>query len=76
MQELSLEKIETSLGTITVASNPPSVEIFDESIIPAEYIKEKVTTQIDKTAIKNAIKEGKRVAGATLVENKKSLRIK
>lgn len=76
MQDLGLEKIDTELGTLSVAKNPVSVEIYDETLIADEYKKEKVTTSIDKTAIKSAIKEGKEVQGARLVENKTSLRIK
>ena len=76
MQDLNLEKIQTELGTLTIAKNPVSVEIYDETLIADEYKKEKVTVSIDKTAIKNAIKNGKDVQGARLVEDKTSLRIK
>ena len=76
MQDLNLEKIQTELGTLTIAKNPVSVEIYDETLIADEYKKEKVTVSIDKTAIKNAIKAGKNVQGAKLVEDKTSLRIK
>lgn len=47
-----------------------SVEIFDEAQLPKEYLKEKITTAPDKTAIKIAIKAGKDVAGARIVENR------
>ncbi len=76
MQDLGLEKIPTELGILSVVKNPVSVEIYDETLISDEYKKEKVTVSIDKTAIKNAIKEGKSVQGARLIENKTSLRIK
>lgn len=76
MEKLELQKIDTELGTLSIAKNPASVEIYDESMIADEYKKEKVTVTIDKTAIKNAIKEGKEVEGARLVEDKTSLRIK
>lgn len=76
MQRLDLQKIETSLGTIAVAKNPASVEIYDETLITDEYMKEKVTVTVDKTAIKEALKNGKKVLGARLVEDKTSLRIK
>lgn len=76
MQHLNLEKIETELGILSVAKNPASVEIYDESLITDEYKKEKVTISIDKTAIKNDLKLGKEVQGARLIEDKTSLRIK
>lgn len=76
MQHLEVEKIETELGTLSIAKNPASVEIYDETLIKDEYKKEKVTISIDKTAIKNDIKAGKEVQGARLIEDKTSLRIK
>lgn len=76
MERLDLQKIDTELGTLSIAKNPASVEIFDEALISDEYKKEKVTVSIDKTSIKNALKEGKNVQGARLVEDKTSLRIK
>ena len=76
MQQLEVEKIETELGTLSIAKNPASVEIYDETLIIDEYKKEKVTISIDKTAIKNDLKAGKEVQGARLIEDKTSLRIK
>lgn len=76
MEELELQKIDTELGTLSVTKNPASVEVYDENMISDEYKKEKLTVSIDKTAIKNAIKNGKEVQGARLIEDKTSLRIK
>lgn len=76
MERLDLPKIDTELGTLSIAKNPASVEIFDETLISDEYKKEKVTVSIDKTSIKNALKAGKDVQGARLIEDKTSLRIK
>lgn len=76
MEKLNLQKIDTELGSLTIAKNPVSVEIYDENMISDEYKKEKITVTIDKTAIKNAIKDGKKIQGARLVEDKTSLRIK
>lgn len=76
MENLNLQKIDTELGSLTIAKNPVSVEIYEENMISDEYKKEKITVTIDKTAIKNAIKEGKEVQGARLIEDKTSLRIK
>lgn len=46
-----------------------AVNITDENIIPAEYVWTKTTTNIDKVAIKNAIKNGTEVPGAEIKEN-------
>lgn len=66
------------LGNFTVSYRSSSaVEILDVSQIPAEYMK---TPKIpdpapDKTAIKDAIKEGKEIPGAR-IEERKNLQIK
>ncbi|HPC34602.1 MAG TPA: siphovirus Gp157 family protein [Candidatus Absconditabacterales bacterium] len=46
-----------------------SVEIFDENLIPKEYLKETTTVSPDKVKIKNAIKQDIVVPGAILKEN-------
>lgn len=76
MERLDISKIDTELGTLSVSKNPISVEIYDEALITDEYRKERVTVAIDKTAIKNDLKAGKKVEGARLIEDKTSLRIK
>ena len=77
MERLDLTKIETELGNLAIAKNPLSVEIENEEEIPEEFKKEVVTVKIDKTAIKNHFKEtGEIIAGAKIVDDKTSLRIK
>lgn len=48
-----------------------ATEIIDESLIPNEYMVEKVERKPDKTAIKKAIESGIDVAGAQVVEKQK-----
>ena len=50
--------------------NSEAVEIVNESDIPAEYMREKVQTAPDKTAIKEALKNNFQIPGAILVQNK------
>ena len=45
------------------------VEVLDEKLIPKAYINKKVELKPDLTAIKEAIKNGKKVKGAELVSN-------
>lgn len=77
MERLGITKMDTELGTLSIAKNPLSVEIENEDEIPAEFKQEIVTTKIDKTAIKNHFKEtGEVVSGVQIVDDKTSLRIK
>ena len=75
MEQLDIEKLETPVGTLKIKKNPASVKILHENEIPVEYIKEKITTSIDKTKIKEDIKKGLVVLGAELVETNTRLEI-
>lgn len=77
MEKLGLDKIQTELGTLSIARNPISVEIENEEAIPEEFKNIVQTVKIDKTAIKKHFKEtGEVIAGVQIVDDKTSLRIK
>jgi hypothetical protein len=71
MQTMDSKLIEAPDVAIQVRQNPESVLIFDEAQIPADYIKAKMETSIDKTAIKSALKAGRDVPGAKLTRTQK-----
>jgi hypothetical protein len=52
--------------SIKLRQNPESVKVDDESLIPRDYFAEKVTHTLDKTLVKQAIKDGFTVAGCRL----------
>jgi len=76
MEKLGLDKIETPLGNLTIKKNPASVNIIDESLISREYIKEKITTSVNLTAIKKDIEKDIKVLGVELVKTNTRLEIK
>lgn len=77
MESNGFQKIDTGLGSLTIAKNPMSVEIENEDEIPSEFKQEIITTKIDKNAIKKYIKEtGEIIPGVIIVDDKTSLRIK
>lgn len=77
MEKGGFTKVETELGSLTIAKNPASVEVVNEDEIPAEFKQEVVTVKIDKTAIKNHFKEtGEIPTGVNILTNNTSLRIK
>lgn len=75
LQELDTKKVETTLGNISIRNNAPSVIIEDERMIDERFLDEVTTYTINKTCIKEALKNGEFVAGAYL-ESTKSLQIK
>ena len=77
MQVLGLNKIETELGTISIANSPISVEIVDEDKIPAEYKTIVQTIKVDKKAISDNFKStGEIIEGVNIITNNTNLRIK
>lgn len=77
MERLGLDKIPTELGTLSIAKNPLSVEIEDETAVPEEFKTIVQTVKVDKTAIKNHFKEtGEIIPGTKIIDDKMSLRIK
>lgn len=57
MEKNGIKKIETGLGTISIAKNPISIEIENEEEVPDEFKTTITTTKIDKTKIKDNFKE-------------------
>lgn len=77
MENNGITKIETGLGTLSIAKSPVSVEIINEDAIPSEFKQEVVTVKVDKTKIKNNFKEtGEIPEGVNIVTTNTSLRIK
>lgn len=77
MNILETNKIETPRGTISLVTNPISVEIVDENKIPNKYKKQVIETKIDKAAISRDFKNtGELTEGVRIINDKKSLRFK
>ena len=72
MQSCNLAKITKSpLFQIKIVRNNPSVNVFDQDIIPSAYwrTKETVTQTIDKVAIKESLAKGQVIPGCELKTN-------
>jgi|ERR1700722_3141604 len=67
LQKLSINEIKSSpYFKIRLKQCPVSVDVFDESVLPAEYLREKITVTVDKIKLKETMSEGVEVPGATL----------
>lgn len=73
MARCEIKKIECPQFSISLQTNPPSVEITNESEIPEEYNKVKV--ELDVSKIKEDLKNGVVIPGARLVQGN-SIRIR
>lgn len=80
MDLLGINKIETSHGNISVRNNPLSVDLqegFDLDKIPQDFVRVKVTKDLDKNAVKDLYKtQGIKLDGIKYMEDKKSLQFK
>lgn len=76
MEKLGVTKIETELGTLSIAKSPISIEIVNEEEIPNEYKEEVTTYKVDKKKIADMYKKGNSVAGVIIHDNNTNLRIK
>lgn len=77
MQTNGILKVETELGSLSIAKCPISVEIIEEDKVPAEYKQKIETIKIDKKAISDNFKAtGEVPAGVIINTQNTSLRIK
>ena len=63
LDTLQVKSIMTGWGEMKIKKNPPSVIIDDLTQIPTQYQRQKIQVDIDKVAIKAAIKAGEEVPG-------------
>lgn len=70
MQSMQIERIDCPLFTFSIRKKPPTVDVFDEDMLPAEFMKapEPKPPAPDKKALAAAIKAGREIAGARIVQ--------
>jgi hypothetical protein len=73
MQAVGITKLESPLFVIKLQNNPPSVDVFEPGLIPAEYMTQPKPPEPapNKTAIAAAIKAGQDVPGAKLSQSQR-----
>lgn len=73
MEIAEVQKIECPHFALSIKNNPPSVDVYEPGLIPAEFMRtpEPPPPAPDKKAIAEAIKAGKEVPGAQLVRGTK-----
>lgn len=77
MEGNGINKIETDLGTLSIAKSPISVEIVNEENVPDEYKEVVFTTKVDKKKIAEAFKStGELIEGVEIHTDNTNLRIK
>ncbi len=66
MEACAIQEISCPLFSIKLRKNNPSVNVLDEALIPAEYMRKKVTESVDKSQILSDLKNGVFIPGVEL----------
>ncbi len=73
MQRAEIKKVTCPYFDITLAKNPPAVEVFDEEAVPTKYERVKIEKDVQK--IRDDLLAGVIIPGARLIQ-RQSVRIK
>lgn len=73
LKQLNIKKIDSKYFKISIAKNPPKLILSKDFKADSKYIK--IEETINNTAIKEDLKQGVQIDGATLIQEE-SLRIK
>ena len=74
MEQTGKEKFKTSLNSYSIANNPPSLDVIDETLIPKQYYVEQ-KPKLDKKELLKAVKGGLELKGVELKQSR-SLRVR
>ncbi|MBE0469967.1 MAG: siphovirus Gp157 family protein [Methyloprofundus sp.] len=66
MEHTGITKIECPYFKLSLMKNPGTVNITDENAIPDQFKEQVISWKINKTAIKDVIKAGELVPGASI----------
>ncbi len=75
MQTAELRKVELSEATLSIRSGSQSVMVTDQELIPLKFLKVAPPT-VDKAALRDALKAGEQIAGASLSNGAPSLAVR
>ena len=74
LETAGIDKVKRPTLTVSIANNPPSVLVEDESLIPSEYMVPQ-PDKIDKRMLLSVLKEGEEIPGCS-IQQTKGVRIK
>jgi gas vesicle protein len=69
LHNCNIKKVHSELYDVNVQLNPPKLNIINESMIPAEFFKEKVIREPDAVKIKSAIAAGEVIQGCEITRS-------
>jgi hypothetical protein len=75
MSSLGIERLETGTHTLSVRTNPPSVNVVDAAAVPSEFQRTKIEITPDKVAILAHHRQTGEVVPGVEVQRSQSLRV-
>lgn len=69
LETAGLQKVKRPTITVSIQNNPPSVDLIDETLIPADFLIPQ-PAKVDKKSILERLKKGESVPGVTLKQTK------
>lgn len=70
MENSELSKIEGLDYVVSIHDSPPALDVYDEWILPIEYVKYKTVKTVDNDMLKRDLKDGLSIDGARLTTGK------
>ena len=62
------KNLKTFQGTVQFKSLAPSIKVYDKTLVPKEFFKEKISLELDNAKLKEAIlKDGENIEGVEAV---------
>lgn len=71
MDATGVQKISSPYFVISARDNPASVDVFDASMVPSQFMREPKPPEPDKTKIAEAIKQGQDVPGCKMARGRR-----
>ena len=69
LETAGLQKVKRPTITVAIQANPPSVDVIDETLIPADFLIPQ-PAKVDKKSILERLKKGEAIPGVTLKQTK------
>ena len=69
LETAGIEKVKRPTITVAIQSNPPSVDVIDEKVIPSDFLIPQAP-KVDKRSILERLKKGEAIPGVTLKQTK------
>jgi len=74
MDATGRQRLEGSLYSFSLRKLPPSVEVTNQAVVPAQYIRTTVSESVDKQVAKIDLKNGITIPGLQLVVDRKGVK--